>query len=69
MDPDCPRDYMDFLLNEHRTGDEIGVLSLIKTCLILYVAGGDTTATTMSWILSFLGRYTGSFNELRCCPH
>ena len=59
MDLDAPRDYLDFLLKEHRQGDEIGVMSLLQTLMLLYVAGGDTTAQTLRWVMGFLSRYQG----------
>ena len=59
MDLDAPRDFLDFLLNEHRRGDEIGVMSLLQTLMLLYVAGGDTTAQTLRWIMAFLSRHKG----------
>ena len=59
LDPENPRDYLDGLLNEYRSGQDVGYLSLMSTLIILYVAGGDTTANSLRWILIFLARHQG----------
>ena len=70
LDPENPRDYLDSLLNEYRSCEDIGYVSLMSTLIILYAAGGDTTANTLRWILIFLARHPGmnrSFFNKICC--
>merc|ERR1712012_970900 len=51
FDPENPRDYLDFLLIEEKTNENIGWHSMIFTMFSLYLGGSDTIATTMRWIL------------------
>ena len=50
IDPDSPRDYLDYLILEARENDQIGYVSIALTIWFLYVGGGDTLATTMRWL-------------------
>ena len=50
IDPDSPRDYLDYLILEARENDQIGYISIALTIWFLYVGGGDTLATTMRWL-------------------
>ena len=49
IDPDSPRDYLDYLILDAQENDEIGFIAIAWTLLVLYVAGSDTLATTMQW--------------------
>ena len=68
LDPENPRDYLDNLLNEYRNTEHVGYLSLINTLIILYGAGGDTTANSLRWILIFLARHQGKV-DLYCISY
>ena len=50
IDPDSPRDYLDYLILEARENNQIGYISIALTIWFLYVGGGDTLATTMRWL-------------------
>ena len=57
IDPESPRDYMDYLILEARENEEIGYESIAITMWALYVGGGDTLATTMRWLCCVLAAY------------
>ena len=65
LDPNTPRDYIDmFLLEILRTTDmsssfygSVGREQLVATLLDLFIAGGDTTATTLKWAVVYMLRY------------
>ena len=71
IDPDSPRDYMDYLILEARENEDIGYESIALTMWALYVGGGDTLATTMRWLCCVLAAYPDiqnkCFNELEKC--
>jgi len=71
IDPESPRDYMDYLILEARENEDIGYESIAITMWALYVGGGDTLATTMRWLCCVLAAYpdiqTKCFNELEKC--
>ena len=71
MDPDSPRDYMDYLILEARENEDIGYESIAITMWALYVGGGDTLATTMRWLCCVLAAYPDiqkrCFEELEKC--
>ena len=50
IDPDSPRDYLDYLILDAQENNEIGFIAISWTLLGLYVAGSDTLATTMQWL-------------------
>ena|ERR1711911_302918 len=50
IDPDSPRDYLDYLILDAQENDQIGFITIAWTLLALYVAGSDTLATTMRWL-------------------
>ena len=50
IDPDSPRDYLDYLILDAQENDEIGFIAISWTLLGLYVAGSDTLATTIQWL-------------------
>ena len=71
IDPDSPRDYMDYLILEARENEDIGYESIAITMWALNVGGGDTLATTMRWLCCGLAAYPDiqnkCFNELDKC--
>ena len=71
IDPESPRDYMDYLILEARENEDIGYESIAITMWALYVGGGDTLATTMRWLCCVLAAYpdiqTKCFKELEKC--
>ena len=64
IDPTEPRDFIDKVLIEmHSTTDpassfyeEQGRLSLVSTLLDLFIAGSETTSTTLTWAMLFMVR-------------
>ena len=71
IDPESPRDYMDYLILEARENDSIGYESIAITLWALYLGGGDTLATTVRWLCCVLAEYPDiqnkCFNELDKC--
>ena len=71
IDPESPRDYMDYLILEARENEDIGYESIAITMWALYVGGGDTLATTMRWLCCILAAYPEiqkkCFDELDEC--
>ena len=71
IDPESPRDYMDYLILEARENEHIGYESIAITMWALYVGGGDTLATTMRWLCCVLVAYPDiqkkCFDELDKC--
>merc|ERR1719454_521786 len=71
IDPDSPRDYLDYLILEARENNQIGYISIALTIWFLYVGGGDTLATTMRWLCLVLTAHPDiqekCFNELDRC--
>ena len=63
--PNTPRDYIDmFLLEILRTTDttssfygSVGREQLVATLVDLFIAGGDTTSTTLRWAVVYMLRY------------
>ena len=56
IDPESPRDYIDFLLLEGRVNKDIGYHSIVMSVIFMYVAGADTISTTMRWLCILLVR-------------
>ena len=50
IDPDSPRDYLDYLILDAQENDEIGFIAIAWTLLLLYVAGSDTLTKTIRWL-------------------
>ncbi len=64
LDPNDPRDFIDTVLIEIRhTTDpassfygEKGRVNLVATMLDLFVAGSETTSTTLTWAVLYMAR-------------
>ena len=55
MDPEHPRDYLDFMLVEAKVANNgIGYLSTVMTVASLFTAGADTLKNTLRWFVSFM---------------
>jgi len=55
MDPDCPRDFIDVYLNQVRQDpNNFDVEQLILVCVDFFLAGSETTATTLLWSVMFM---------------
>ena len=57
LDEENPRDYLDHLIVENKTSDDIGYVSIAQTVNMLYGAGGDTVAATLTWFAAYMARY------------
>ena len=42
IDPESPRDYLDYLILEARQNEDIGFISIALTIWFLYLGAGDT---------------------------
>ncbi|KAF3834880.1 hypothetical protein F7725_027438 [Dissostichus mawsoni] len=61
-DPSDPRDYIDCFLNEIQTvkgqaGNTFDEESLIMSVMDLFVAGSETTSTTLRWAFLYMAKY------------
>ena len=58
LDPEQPRDYLDFLIMEtdDNTSD-IGYLSAVMTVGAIFTAGADTLSTTMRWFVGLMAQH------------
>ena len=68
IDPDSPRDYLDFLIIAARDNDEMGFYAIAMTIWSLFIAGSDTVATTLRWLCLVLAEFPaiqdwGFFND------
>ncbi|EAL61070.1 cytochrome P450 family protein [Dictyostelium discoideum AX4] len=50
INPEKPRDLLDILINEYGTTDD-DVLNITQVTLDMFMAGTDTTANTLEWII------------------
>ena len=50
IDPNSPRDYLDFLIIAAEDNDEMGFYAIAMTIWSLYIAGSDTVAKTLRWL-------------------
>ena len=50
IDPESPRDYLDFLILAAQDNDEMNFSAIALTIWSMYVAGSDTVATTLRWL-------------------
>ena len=50
IDPESPRDYLDYLILDAQENDDLGYSAICHTLLLFYIAGSDTLATTMRWL-------------------
>ena len=50
IDPDSPRDYLDYLILDAQENEQLGFITITTSLLGLYVAGSDTLANTMRWL-------------------
>jgi len=57
LDEENPRDYLDHLIIENQSNDDIGYVSIVQTVNVLYGAGGDTVGATLTWFSAYMARY------------
>ena len=50
IDPESPRDYLDYLILAAKDNDEMGFYAIAMTMWSLHIAGSDTVATALSWL-------------------
>ena len=50
IDPESPRDYLDYLIIAAKDNDEMGFYTIAMTMWTLYIAGSDTLATALNWL-------------------
>ena len=53
-DPENPADFIDVYLNELDKGNELNVLDLVACIQDFFMAGTETSSTTLKWILLYL---------------
>ena len=53
-DPENPADFIDVYLAELEKGNELNVLDLVACIQDFFMAGTETSSTTLKWILLYL---------------
>ena len=53
-DPENPADFIDVYLSELEKGNDLSVLDLVACIQDFFMAGTETSSTTLKWILLYL---------------